>query len=79
MTGRCMLVCRQCSPTGDSPMPFSSYLERGRWAALHTKGTGHADWYCLDGCPTPTEVMDLLAVHDRRAQELRDLIREAKP
>lgn len=72
---QCMLVCRQCSPTGDLPMPFVSRVERGKWAALHTKGTGHADWYCLDGWPTPQEVVELLAAHDRRAQELRVLIR----
>ena len=75
----CLLVCRQCSPTGDQPMPFVSRVERGRWAALHTKGTGHADWYCLDGWPTPPEVVDRLAEHDRQARELLNLVRKARP
>lgn len=75
---RCMLVCRKCDPTGDRPIPFADRTARGRWAALHTKGTGHADWYCVDGWPNSPEVEEMLAAHDRQARELLDLVRKAK-
>ncbi len=70
--GQCILVCRVCSADADGPMfmPFSSYRERGRWATAHTKRTGHAAWYCLDGWPTPAQVAEQMAEFDRVAAEL---------
>lgn len=46
--GPCVLVCRVCSPDADMVIPFSNYAARGRWAAEHTDGTGHASWLVLD-------------------------------
>jgi hypothetical protein len=42
-----VLVCRECG-NGDLVMPFSSAAERGRWAAEHTRGTGHDRWFVKD-------------------------------
>ena len=42
-----VLVCRQCG-SGDLPMPFSSPAERGKWAAGHTRATGHDQWLVFD-------------------------------
>jgi hypothetical protein len=58
--GRCILVCRKCG-SGDLPMPFESYKERGKWAAAHTRGTGHERWVCLDGWPSPELIKKALA------------------
>lgn len=41
-----VLVCRECQPP--LPMPFTSAEERGKWASLHTKGTGHDLWLVRD-------------------------------
>ncbi|TCO57150.1 hypothetical protein [Actinocrispum wychmicini] len=42
-----LLVCRACG-TGDLIMPFGSAGERGKWAAAHTRGTGHESWFVRD-------------------------------
>jgi hypothetical protein len=44
-----LLVCLECSDL-DRPlvMPFDSAEARGKWAAAHTKGTGHDRWYVED-------------------------------
>lgn len=42
-----MLVCRDCGG-GDLPMPFSTPAERGKWAAAHTRTTGHDNWFVTD-------------------------------
>lgn len=42
-----VLVCRDCG-NGDLPMPFGSPAERGKWAAEHTRATGHERWLVLD-------------------------------
>ena len=46
-----VLICRKCSEgqaLTASPIPFGSAEERGKWAAAHTKGTGHDSWIVLD-------------------------------
>lgn len=43
-----LLWCRECDPELDTPMPFPSAEDRGRWAAAHTRGTGHARWLVID-------------------------------
>jgi len=44
-----VLVCRECGDGDDAvAMPFSSPEERGKWAAAHTRGTGHDRWLCDD-------------------------------
>lgn len=57
-----ILVCRECSPDLDMPMPFATPKERGEWASDHTRGTGHNNWLVLD--------------QDERSQEELDQIRE---
>ena len=42
-----LLVCRECG-NGDLVMPFSGQEERGKWAAAHTRGTGHNHWLVTD-------------------------------
>lgn len=42
-----LLVCRLCGD-GELVMPFESAQARGRWAAEHTKGTGHDQWWVCD-------------------------------
>jgi len=41
-----LLLCRECAT--NIPMIFGSASERGKWAAAHTKGTGHDKWVVLD-------------------------------
>ena len=44
-----VLVCRDCGDGDDAlPMPFGSAEERGKWAAAHTRGTGHNRWFVTD-------------------------------
>lgn len=44
-----VLVCRDCGdPDRPLPMPFESAAARGKWAAEHTRGTGHDHWLVLD-------------------------------
>lgn len=44
-----LLVCRECGDSEDAlVMPFESAQARGKWAAEHTKGTGHARWWVKD-------------------------------
>jgi len=44
-----LLVCRECeSAERPLPMPFTTAAERGRYAAEHTRGTGHDRWIVLD-------------------------------
>lgn len=42
-----LLVCRDCGD-GDLVMPFDSAAERGKWAAGHTRATGHERWFVRD-------------------------------
>lgn len=60
--GKCIIVCRTCSTTADmvALIPFSDYAARGKWAAAHTKGTGHDSWLCLDGWPSHDAVREYL-------------------
>jgi hypothetical protein len=43
-----VLICRECDPDLEAPMPFGTPAERGRWAAEHTRGTGHDRWLVVD-------------------------------
>lgn len=41
----CLLVCHECGdPERPLPIPFDSPAERGKWAAEHTRATGHDRW-----------------------------------
>jgi hypothetical protein len=42
-----VLVCRDCGH-GNLPMPFESAEARGKWAAAHTRATGHDRWFVHD-------------------------------
>lgn len=43
------LVCLECGdPERPLPIPFDSAAERGKWAAEHTRGTGHNRWWVKD-------------------------------
>jgi hypothetical protein len=42
-----LLVCHRCG-NGDLEMPFDSAEARGKWAAAHTRGTGHDSWWAPD-------------------------------
>ena len=70
----CVLVCRECGD--DLVIPFSSYRERGRWAAEHTRGTGHARWFCADrsACPTPEAAAAALVEFDRGEEMMREVL-----
>lgn len=41
-----LLTCLECEPP--LPMPFGTAAERGKWAAEHTRGTGHDRWIVKD-------------------------------
>jgi hypothetical protein len=41
-----VLICLDCEPI--APMPFPTPEERGRWAAEHTRATGHDRWEVHD-------------------------------
>lgn len=44
-----LLVCLECGdPERPLPIPFGSPAERGKWAAEHTRGTGHDRWLVKD-------------------------------
>jgi hypothetical protein len=44
-----LLVCRECGDGEDAlVMPFESAEARGKWAAAHTRGTGHDRWFVKD-------------------------------
>lgn len=44
-----LLVCLECGdPERPLPIPFGSPAERGKWAAAHTRGTGHDNWRVWD-------------------------------
>lgn len=50
-----VLGCRQCGdPDRPLLMPFESPEARGRWAAGHTRLTGHDRWLVIDQ-PKPPE------------------------
>lgn len=49
-----LLFCRVC---GGPLIPFTSPQERGRWAVLHTEGTGHERWGSFEE-PRPPEEGD---------------------
>jgi hypothetical protein len=42
-----LLICRECGD-GDIILPFGSAEDRGKWAAEHTRGTGHDTWWVKD-------------------------------
>lgn len=44
-----VIICRLCSPDYvNNVIPFESAEARGKWAAEHTRGTGHDSWIVLD-------------------------------
>ena len=43
-----VLVCRDCGDGDMLPMPFESPQARGKWAAEHTRATGHDRWLVKD-------------------------------
>ena len=50
-----LLVCRICDRDQEPwIIPFSSPAERGKWAATHTRGTGHDQWWVHDTSPGVT-------------------------
>ena len=51
-----VLTCRECSPV--LPMPFASAAERGKWAAEHTRATGHDRWFVTDETRDKAEAGD---------------------
>jgi hypothetical protein len=41
-----LLACLECdAQSRPLLMPFGTAAERGKWAAEHTRGTGHDRWY----------------------------------
>jgi len=60
-----LLVCRECG-NGDLVMPFDSPAERGKWAAGHTRGTGHDRWFVTesDRRLSSQEVAGMMARND---------------
>jgi hypothetical protein len=60
-----LLVCRE-SGNGDLAMPFDSAADRGKWAAGHTRGTGHDRWFVTEstGRLSREEVAGMMARHD---------------
>lgn len=53
-----LLVCRECEPDqapGAAVIPFGSAEERGKWAAAHTRGTGHQTWWVHDQPAKPID------------------------
>jgi len=63
----CILVCRECGD-GDhaKPLPFESEAERGKWASLHTRQTGHDRWGAFDS------LEDMTASRQRDEAAARD-------
>jgi hypothetical protein len=44
-----LLVCLECGEGDDALiMPFDNAEARGKWAAVHTRETGHDRWYVED-------------------------------
>lgn len=45
-----LLACLECEAGNERPLPipFGSAAERGKWAAEHTRGTGHERWWVKD-------------------------------
>ena len=43
-----VLVCLECDPASESPIPFESAEARGKWASEHKKGTGHDRWLVVE-------------------------------
>ena len=68
-----LLVCRECG-NGDLVMPFGSAAERGKWAAEHTKATGHDRWFVTEsaGRLTGQQVAEMMASHDEFLRVLRE-------
>lgn len=48
MTTYYVLICRECDPERETPMPFTSPAARGEWASAHTRSTGHDLWWVVD-------------------------------
>ncbi len=40
-----IIICRECDPDLEAPIPFSEQRERGKYVDEHTKGTGHNSWF----------------------------------
>jgi hypothetical protein len=55
-------------------MPFGSPAERGKWAAAHTRGTGHDRWFVTetDRRMTSEQVAEMMARHDEELRRLAD-------
>lgn len=49
-----LLACHECA-SSESPliMPFGTPADRGKWAAVHMRATGHNRWWVKDSSPTP--------------------------
>jgi hypothetical protein len=43
-----VLFCRRCDPDLETPMPFLSAADRGRWAGAHTRETSHDRWLVIE-------------------------------
>lgn len=67
-----LLVCRECG-NGDLVMPFTSQAERGKWAAGHTRGTGHNRWFVTEsaGRLSGEQLAEMMAAHDRVVREIK--------
>ena len=51
-----LLACRECGdPEKPLIMPFGSAADRGKWAAEHTRATGHDRWWVHDEVREPRE------------------------
>lgn len=66
-----LLVCRACGD-GDLTLPFGSAEERGKWAAAHTKGTGHDVWRVWDKTRDEAEVGESFASREERGEPAQD-------
>lgn len=64
-----LLVCRECG-SGDLVMPFGSPAERGKWAAAHTRATGHDRWFVTEsgGRLSSEQVAEMMARNDEVLQ-----------
>lgn len=60
-----LLICRECG-NGDLVVTFDSPAGRGKWAAAHTRGTGHDRWFVTESTArlSPEQVTEMLARHD---------------
>lgn len=64
-----LLACLVCDPP--LPMPFSSEAERGKWAATHTRGTGHSRWHVWEDPPGLTVLKELTSKGEAKSDGSR--------